>query len=349
MVRNNLITPDTKIYKFLNDLKGTWYKNSFSSYPDTGRAIGAFLTGQKAFINGCDNRVKYPRFFLKEKTLFDVFEEKGYKIDIFAHQHHIIPNKFIPKSKFDSSLNDFLNSIEIEDNHLIFMDIQTFHSILDNCGYTTKGFKKANKELVLDLNIVFQHLNVGLFDDIYIFSDHGFKFTYQMIYQKILKKKYLLLNEDRTNILFFHHKNGDDKLKFNNSLLSIKDLFYFITNKKLNNREFVVIEDHLNFSQAYIPIEIWGVVTLNEIYIRMYNKAILLNRNSKNEKQCIIQKYDKILLKESITFRENYQIEQAKNTSNSKNLCARSAKKYECNKSNLDVFIDLIKTLREVI
>ena len=139
MVRNNLVNENSEIYKILENLKGTWYHNTFSSYPDTGRAIGAFLSGEKAYINGCDNRVKYPRFFLKSKSLFDFYKNNGYKIDIFAHQHHIIPYNFLDNTQFDIPLEKFLSSIKLNSKHLIFMDIPTYHSIIDNYGKKSKS------------------------------------------------------------------------------------------------------------------------------------------------------------------------------------------------------------------
>ena len=351
MVRGNLLE-NSELYKYLQNLKGIFYSNTFSPAPDTGRGLGVFLSGKSPFLNGCDNRVKYPKFFLKDKTIFDYFE--GYKKTFFLHQHHIIPEKEDYEMFFDISLTKFCENLKLEDNHLLFLDIPTFHSVLDNFGYTKKGFQKANEELIKDLEIFFKFFNKDEFDEIFIFSDHGFKFSYEMLYQKLFNKKYLLLNEDRTNILFFHHKKGDNKFIINNNLGSLEDMFYLIksslSNKKyIVKRDYVVIEDHYTFLQQYTNLEIYSIVMNKEIYIRIYKKGYLLNRKTKNIIEKINKKFDEILIKESFYFREMYQIEQAKKSSNSNNLCVRNAKKCKRRNKilkNLDLLLDILKNWR---
>ena len=347
MVRGNLLK-NSELYEYLQNFKGTLYSNVFSPAPDTGRGIGVFLSGKSPYENGCDNRVKYPKFFLKDKTIFDYFE--GYKKTFFLHQHNIIPEKKDYEMFFDISLTKFCENLKLEDNHLLFLDIPTYHSVLDNFGYSKKGYQKANKELVKDLETFFQYFPKDEFDEIFIFSDHGFKFSYEMLYQKLFNKKFLLLNEDRTNILFFHHKKGDNEFIINQNLGSLTDMFYLIKSSLNNknyiiNRDYIVIEDHYTFLQQYTNLEIYSVVMKEKIYIRIYKKGYLLDRKTRNIIETINKNFDEILINESFHFREMYQIEQAKQTSNSNNLCVRNSKRCKARSKflkNIDLLQDVI-------
>jgi len=356
LVNNSLsVTP---LDEFLKELGGTLYNNAFSSYPDTGRAIGNFLSGKKSFENGCDNRVKYPRIFLKGKTIFDFYLEKEYKINLFLHQKNILPQYLLDNGnivKFiNKPLKEFLNKITLEDSSVTFIDIPTFHSVLDNCGYTEKCEKKAFDKLVWHLREIFNKFKPDEFEHIFIFSDHGFKFTKELIYQKLFKKKYLLINEDRTQILFFHRQKGESKLEINNNLTSLNDMFYLLKSVLLNenykiNNEYVVVEDHFSFIQSFLPIEIWGVVTNKELYIRLKNEAILINRITKEEKKGIIEEFDNILYENSLSFKELQKMNELSKISNSDNLSLDDAKKCK-SRSNflkkIDIFFDLCKGIK---
>ena len=73
-----------QIDEWLKAFGGEIYTNCFSPGPDTARAIATFTTGLPPRLNGCDIRLKWPRFFLKKKleTVFDLFLNADYKLDI---------------------------------------------------------------------------------------------------------------------------------------------------------------------------------------------------------------------------------------------------------------------------
>lgn len=334
---NNTTRVQTPLDGFLKELGGTNYTNCFSSAPDTGRALGVFLSGLSASENGCDNRVRYPRFFLKSNdNLFDAFKKQGYKCDFYLHQHHILPESVMQQNiVLEERLEDFCKNIELQEKHLLFCDIPTYHTVFDNEGFSLASEKKANKTLTQHLEIVFQHFDKDDFDDIYIFSDHGFKFSYEMLLHKITNKPYLLLNEDRTNILMFHRKKGENKLGQITTLCGLEDIHQYIKMNNLHanytpveNRPYIVVEDHLHFKQRYSNIQIWALVQENEIYIRTFDEAWLLERKTSqllNKK--VNNDYDICIAKESLSFAEVLEILEAKITSNSHNICVDTAQK----------------------
>ena len=63
---NSSLIKQTKIDHFLKNLGGTAYTNCFTEGPDTPRGLASFATGLSPYLNGCDSRLKWPRFFLKK-------------------------------------------------------------------------------------------------------------------------------------------------------------------------------------------------------------------------------------------------------------------------------------------
>ena len=55
---------------FFEKLGGTVYRNCYTPGPDTPRSTACILTGCYPKKNGCDARVKYPKYFLKKNILF---------------------------------------------------------------------------------------------------------------------------------------------------------------------------------------------------------------------------------------------------------------------------------------
>ena len=312
---NKKIHVDTPLDKSLKKLGGTLYKNCFSQGPDTPRGIASFTTGKTPYTNGCSNRLKWPRYFLDEnlKTVYDLFIEKNYKMSFFSNPNErefgLFPEKITNMNIHNSDLylDRYLKNIELEENHFVFIGLVDYHWSLDDNGYTTNGERKANQDVSKSFDIIFDNFNKENFDHIFLFSDHGFKFKYE---QK-LQPKYMLLNEDRTNILMLHRKKGDKNiLNSNKKLCAITDLFYTldeILNKKkhkeslfsLKETNYVVIEDHMTFlTQINLSVEIWAVAMLEKTYVRDLKNGYLIDRNN-NVEFGVIDEFDDILKKES--------------------------------------------------
>ena len=206
------------------------------------------------------------------------------------------------------NLRDYLAKTKLQKKHFFFIGLPDFHWSLDDYGYTTYGEKKAYNNILLCYDLIFDELNINEFDHIFIFSDHGFKFNYELKSQP----KHLLLNDDRTGILLFHHQKGDNNLNKNNKLCSITDFYPtidFIINGECadgipftseKEKEYVVVEDHIQFLPSIdLNIEQWAVITRDLIYIRNLETAYCINRKNKSVEQKLLEKYDETLVRET--------------------------------------------------
>jgi len=323
---NKNIKNDTPLDKSLKKLGGNYYTNCFSQGPDTPRGLSTFATGKTPYINGCTTRVKWPRYFLNKnlKTIYDLFVEKNYKMTFFSNPNEretgMFPENITNMDIFnnDYDLDKYLSSTILEDNHFVFVGLPDYHWSFDDNSYTTHGEQKAYIDTQKSYDIIFDRFNKDEFDHIFVFSDHGFKF----IHEFKREPKYLLLNEDRTNILMIHHKKGDKGINYDNKLCSIADIMptmQDILKDKItdgisllsnNERDYIIIEDHLDFAPSVNQnIGLWSVVKKDIIYIRTLEQGYILNRNDKNIQEGIVEEYDLILKKESsfINYIEEYE------------------------------------------
>ena len=72
MLRNDLIigdNPNNQLKQFQGFLGGEIFTNMFTHAPDTPRSLACFWSGLIPEKNGCNTRLKYPYFFLKNPTL----------------------------------------------------------------------------------------------------------------------------------------------------------------------------------------------------------------------------------------------------------------------------------------
>ena len=178
----------------------------------------------------------------------------------------------------DTIFRPFLKNISLEEKHFIFMCLPQFHWTLDAYGASKNGERQAYKDLSTALDCVFDLLDKDDFDHIFVFSDHGFKFTYEVRSQP----KWMLLNDDRTNTVLIHRQKYMHEILKNNKICSLEDLyptFKALLNGekpsvnflKTNGRENIVIEDHINFlPEINQNIELWSVIDSKKIYIRTY-------------------------------------------------------------------------------
>jgi arylsulfatase A-like enzyme len=308
---NGNVKKDTPLDIAFKEMGGTTYTNCFTPGPDTPRGISTFLTGIDPYKNGCTTRLKWPQYFLDKKlpTVFDIFLEKGYKLDCFSSPRERdtglfpehISNMDIHNKDYD--MNSYLSNIELQDDHHLFISIPDYHWAFDDYGSSTHGEKKAYQVTKSVYDIVFKNLNKDDFDHIFIFSDHGFKFSAE----RKLEDKKMMLNTDRTNCLLIHRVKKQQKLSVDDRLCSLadimptykellgyKDNLYSIFNDK--NREFVVIEDHINFAPSINQnIELWAVVKKGSIYIRTLEESITIDKFRKIISKDIDSENDKIL------------------------------------------------------
>jgi hypothetical protein len=83
---NEKVINDTPIDFAFKELGGTVYSNCFTPGPDTPRGISSYYSGKNPYFNGCNVRLKWPQFFLRDEfnTVFDLFLEKDYDMHIFS-------------------------------------------------------------------------------------------------------------------------------------------------------------------------------------------------------------------------------------------------------------------------
>ena len=305
---------NNEIDELLESLGGTFYTNCFSPAPDTPRGMACFYTGLLPMHNGCDTRVKWPSKFIPKETsnIFDPFIENKYEMNFFSNPNERTGGLFPPgienigTHNQDYDMNGYLNSIDLSDDHLVFISIADYHWALQDWKYTRKGESVAINETRKSLDIVFNNFDKDDFDHIFIFSDHGFKFNAQFK----AEQSYEFLNRDRANIFMFIRQKGDVGVNHQNKLCSIQDvshtiydLFGLDNHYSLLNRaerDYVVIEDHQSIGTAEVNqnVDIWAIVTSDEMYIRTLKYSITINSGQATS-QVINQYYDNLLKSES--------------------------------------------------
>ncbi len=294
---NEKVTVDTPLDTVFKEMGGTFYPNCFTPGPDTPRGISSYLTGVNPYQNGCSTRLKWPQYFLNKKllTVFDLFLEKDYAIQCFSSpaerntglfpQH--IADMDIHNEDYD--MGKYLSNIELKKDHFLFVSIPDYHWAFDDYGYSEHGEKEAYKVTKSACDIVFESLNKDDFDHIFVFSDHGFKFSSE----KALQPKEYMLDANRANCLLIHREKNQQEIVKDKRLCSLTDLYASYqdileadTGKGFsvlseNERTHVVLEDHVDFAPAINQnIDLWGLVTKEVTYIRTLTGAMLIDRES---------------------------------------------------------------------
>tara|TARA_B110000211_G_C14030053_1_gene531700 strand:+ start:105 stop:1298 length:1194 start_codon:yes stop_codon:yes gene_type:complete len=310
------VTADTELDRCFRTLGGRAYQNCFTPGPDTARGIASFTSGLDPHANGCDIRLKWPRYFLKPdlKTVYDLFLENGYKIDMLSDPReratglfpaHISGMDVHSPQKYD--IDKYLNDLVLEEKHFIFLSLPQFHWTLDVYGSSSNGEKHALKDVAYAFDKVFSKLDKDSFDHIFVFSDHGFKFAHEVKFDP----EFMLLNEDRINTVLLHRRKYDSDLSFTKKLCSLSDLYptfeeilsyenrgFSLFAKMI--REYVVIEDHIKFlPEVNQNIELWAVATESKLYIRSLTDARTIDRKSRNVTEGSVDYFDEILTEES--------------------------------------------------
>lgn len=299
-------------------LGGIAYTNCFTPGPDTPRGIASYYTGLPPYKNGCTTRLRWPEFFLDRSlsTVFDLFLDEGYRLDIFSSPNEK-KNGFLPEHiakmdihNHDYNLDGYLSKITLEEDHHLFVSLPDYHWAFDDYGYSEMGEQRAYKEVKASFDIIFKHFDKDDFDHIFIFSDHGFKF----LAEYKLDPKIYMLNEDRTNIIMLHRQKGEASLRSNEKLCALTDLYgsyEMLLGKDVSRgialqdereHEYIAIEDHISFlPQVNQNIELWALVTRDQLYLRTLENAILIDRKTGSQREGTVERYDQ-LLKESSAF-----------------------------------------------
>ncbi|MBI2552380.1 sulfatase-like hydrolase/transferase [Candidatus Uhrbacteria bacterium] len=267
---------------------GTLYRNCFTPAPDTARSLACVWSGKYPYKNGCDKRIKYPGFFLKNdgKNILEILLEHGFNLSFFNNPNEkrngVFPPGFNSRGVHNTDLNleKFLQGLDIKDKSLVYISLADFHYAMDDFDYYPRFVKKGHQKVANSLRILRRDLNVDDFDHLLIFSDHGFKL------RREFKKEpaYLLLNKARTNTFLLHRKKADRGLVVSERFSSVMDIYPTlceiigapvaenidgISLFSEKERPYLIAEEHTDFApRVNQTINIWAVIKKNGIYYR---------------------------------------------------------------------------------
>ena len=281
---------DTPIDNTLRKLGGTFYDNCFTPAPDTPRSMACLFSGLLPKNNGCDTRTKWPGKFLAEtnKSFLRVFQENGFSVNSYVHAG--VSNLFFPRDVYEgmNQINDFQRFLEVvretnkDSNNIYFVQNMDYHYCVDDLSASHKSETQGNKRVADSINRVLENRKDDFFDLIIIFSDHGCKLIGES------QNWDSFLDEDRTKILMFIHRKGDQGINKVRHLTSIIDLYPYLFEKYLQDfgtnpaslvfdgksldcpesDRLLFVEDHYNYSKGKgfstsfgSLTNIWGVVS----------------------------------------------------------------------------------------
>lgn len=266
---------ETKIDELLSEYGGIVYKNCYTPAPDTPRSSACTWSGVYPRRNGCDNRLKYPGYFLND-DIDDLWR--------MINRYQCTTNIFVDDSnnrggliRFTGSENikngsvyDFCEEIKKRKNEesFNFIYLPDMHTVLDETDYSREGFYDGCDFLAELIDRIFGIFeSPDFFDYILIFSDHGFSFLDD-------KRRCHMIDRDRVHTVMYLRKKGDKVLHIDTELRSNMDRYPTICDiyscayegldgKSLfdNGHDYVLIEDHDKFSIEFgLTAEHWAVV-----------------------------------------------------------------------------------------
>ena len=275
MLRNDLID-NNKVYSknislMLERIGGIRYNNCYTEAPDTPRSLATFWSGKPPRLNGCDTRLKYPYFFLKDSSFLNTARSNNFKIHVFANPNKlksgIIPLNFSEIQTISGpakgGINDFLKTINHQNNtsDFIFIDLSDLHFANDDLAHNYISEIKGIKELSKALQIIEEYRNQMDIDKYFLFSDHGHQYDFERKRSKTVD----LLDDNRTNV-FLQIWQGEEGLSVDDRLTTVsefgKSVRAVISGDKKNvvpnSVKNIRIEDHENFDVSVgLPLKVF--------------------------------------------------------------------------------------------
>lgn len=291
---NSSVSNFTPFEEFLNKIKGNFFQNCYTPSPDTPRSLGCLYSGLYPIKNGCDSRIKWPNFYLKKEipNLFSFLLENKFVINTMINKSRIetgiLPRLNHHNLKNYENLSDILNerdTILKNKDSLTFIDFPDYHYSVDDFSAHPKSHNHGLNKVTESLKLFFSRFDVNDFDEIFIFSDHGCKFSNDS------ENIHYNISDKRSKILMFHHSKLDVTFNLNSKLCSIMDVFPTIhklvnSDSKINfdgvdlysNIENdLVIEDDTSFSPSINSINnLWAIRT-KSFFVFFYRQKTTVN------------------------------------------------------------------------
>lgn len=275
---------DTDFDKFLRDLGGTSFVNTFTPTPDTNRSMSTLFTGVPAFFNGCKKKGS-SLSNLNVDTFFHRLLENGFSINACLYDEH--RKKYLPQDLLDeiffvegSTVTDQIEGLKFQDRSITFIDLPDAHCVVNDFIAFPSSERVYNKLLTTILNNIHRTLDFDQFEYIFLFSDHG----HSSYFDSLQFNKNELLEKRRTQILMHIKYKEDRKFKTNDSLHSIADVFDTMLDiiecenerkSKFGNVSFLLNygREHIVFEEMYgwyiganqLP-EVWACMTPSGFY-----------------------------------------------------------------------------------
>ncbi len=254
--------------KWIQDFGGCTYSNCYTPAPDTPRSLACFYTGLYPKLNGCRSRIEWPKYYQNQNksTIFELLNDSKYDIYTNFSRYElevgVLSNKDL---KFVSNFNSFLdvfnsNVIENKDkNSCFFLTLNDYHQCVEDYSSLKRADKKGHEKLIDAFNLFFGKYDKDTFDYIFIFSDHGCVLSDDY---SDSRKKYFLLNDNRSKVFLHMRKKGDNNYRINQSLRSVMDIYPSIAEIldkvvpnningsslfNTNPHKFIVVEDSSSF------------------------------------------------------------------------------------------------------
>ncbi|WOG32179.1 hypothetical protein [Segatella copri] len=275
---NSNAPQETAFDKLFRKIGGTLFNRCYTPAPDTPRSLACLQTGYLPFKNGCDTRIKWPKFFIKDNvsTIFDNAVSRGYNVNLCIRKPTVLTGEFKYKESDKITLSytfdEFLTKAQFSENSLSYIGNVDPHIVVGEYGGSDYGLNKVSEvvDLYFKKYMTIDFLNQ--FDVVIFFSDHGLKTTKEKYTQK---SKLDLLLDGRTKLLMFYHAKGDKEVRIDDRLCSMVDLYSTIEQLtggtdmrdgfsmlQPPQRKMLHIEDHTDFSVSpEVMVKQWRVVS----------------------------------------------------------------------------------------
>lgn len=291
--------PVSLLDKRLCELGGTIFTRCYSPSPDTPRSLACMQTGLLPYFNGCDTRIKWPKYFIKDgvTTIWDHAVSKGYKVNLCCNKSETITGFFRYEESDEVQLfhtpQSFFEGGDFSDGTLSFIGIPDMHTAIGDYKATNYAFKKGDEVVDSYFEKYLTSDFISHFDYTFIFSDHGFQLENERAH---MTSKLDLLDDGRSQLLMMVHKKGDKELKKDNRLASIVDLYASLEEvlgcgdyrhgfslMDEPKRTITHIEDHQDFNvYPEIMIKQWRVIT-EDYDIKTDAKTIVVMKGNKED------------------------------------------------------------------